>query len=77
MVTSGSHPDDIVIQRQVHSPAIYVLGRVDGALQCSYRSYAEALAQATRLARSERVDVFYSDGEFVFERLARHRSAAS
>jgi len=77
MVPSASHPGDIIIQRQVHSPPVYVLGRIGGALQCFYHTYLEALAQAIRLARIERVDVFYSDGEALFQRVAKHRPGAS
>jgi hypothetical protein len=75
MGTGHPHPRDIVIRRQVHSPAVYVLSRIDGAPQCFYHTYREALAQATRAARNEQVNAFYSDGEHVLEQVADHRPA--
>jgi hypothetical protein len=67
------HPSDIVVQRQVHSPAVYALGRFDGPLQFSFKTHEEALARATRFACREHLDAWYTTDGRVFERIAKHR----
>jgi hypothetical protein len=67
------HPGDIVVHRKVHSPPVYVLSRLDGSLQFSYSTYEEAVAHATRFARSEHLDAWYTNDDRVFERVAKHR----
>ncbi len=65
---------DIVVHRQVHSPAVYVLSRLDGPLQFFCRTSEDAVAHAARCAHREQIDVWYTTDEQVFERVVRHRS---
>ena len=67
------HPGDIVVHRQVHSPAVYAMGRLDGALQCSYKTYDEAIARAIRFAGRESLDAWYTNDGQRYERIATHR----
>jgi len=71
------HSGDIILHRQVHSPAVYVLSRRDGPLRCSYKTYEQALAQAIESTRREHLDAWYTTDGQVFERLARHRPIGS
>ena len=64
---------DVIIHRQVHSPAVYVLSRHDGPLQYFDESYDTALAQAKQFARQAKLDVWYTLDELTFERVATHR----
>jgi hypothetical protein len=64
------HPGDIVVHREVLSPALYVLSRLGVPLQFSCKTYEEALAQATEYARRERVDAWFTMDERAYERLA-------
>jgi hypothetical protein len=68
-------PGDVVIHRQIHSPAVYILSRLDGAPQCSYKSYGEALAGATGFALQAHLDAWYTTDEVAFKRVAHHRPA--
>jgi hypothetical protein len=76
MGSANPHPGDIVVHRQVHSPAVYVLSRVDEPLYLSYQSYEDAVTQATRSARREHVDAWYTTDERTYERLAGYRPSA-
>jgi hypothetical protein len=64
---------DVVIHRQVHSPAVYVLSRRGGPLQFSHTTYQAAEHQATGFARKKRLDVWYTTDEIAFKRVAHHR----
>ena len=64
---------DIVIHRQVHSPAVYVLSVLDGPPQLVYKRYEAALTHATACALEEFVDAWYTTDEHAFECVAAHR----
>jgi hypothetical protein len=66
---------DIIILREVHSPAVYLLGALGGVPQLSYRTYAEAVEYATRFSREACVDVWYTIDAQSFDRVAQHRTA--
>jgi hypothetical protein len=70
-------PGDIVVHRQVHSPAVYVLSRLDGTLQFSYKTYDEAVARAIRFASRESLDAWYTNDEQRYERFAKYRSESA
>jgi hypothetical protein len=70
------HPGDIVVHRQVHSPAIYVLSRFGAPLQYSCKTYDDAVARATEYARREHLDAWYTTDERIYERVAGHRASA-
>jgi|SoiMethySBSTD1v2_1073268.scaffolds.fasta_scaffold1040558_2 hypothetical protein len=65
--------DDVIISRQVHSPAVHVLGRRGGPLQASYRTYGEALKTASSFAVDQHLDVWFTADEHTFDRVAQHR----
>lgn len=66
---------DVIIHREVHSPAVYVLGRMDEPLQVTYKGYEEALAHATALAHAKQLDVWYTTDEQTFLRVDEHRAS--
>jgi hypothetical protein len=68
------HPGDVVVQWQMHSPAVYVLRRRDGRSRGFCKTYEEALARAIGCARREHLDAWYTNDGQVFERLSQHRS---
>jgi hypothetical protein len=41
-------PGDVIIHRQVHSPAVYTLSALDGLHQITYRTYEGALDIVSR-----------------------------
>ena len=65
--------DDVIISRQVHSPAVHVLGRRGGPLQASYTSYEAARVIALGFALKHHLDAWYTTDEQTFERIAQHR----
>ncbi len=67
------HAGDVVIHRQVHSPAIYILSRLNEPLQCSFTTYDQALDHATRFAQHERLDVWFTIDEMAFDRVMQMR----
>jgi hypothetical protein len=71
------HPGDIVVHRQVHSPAVYAIGRFDGVLQFSYKTYDEAIGRAIRFASRESLDAYYTNDGRRYERFAKHRSESA
>jgi hypothetical protein len=75
MGDNGPRPGDIVVHRQIHSPAIYVLSRLDGVLQLSYKDYQEALASASRFASRAHLDVWYTTDDGVYEQVFNYRPA--
>ena len=66
-------PGDLVVHRQVHSPAVYAMGTLDGPSQFFCRTYDEAIARAIRFASRESLDAWYTNDEQRYERFARHR----
>ena len=66
---------DVIIHREVHSPAVYVLGRMDEPLQVIHKSYERALAHATALADAKQLDVWYTTDEQTFLRVDEHRAS--
>lgn len=68
-------PDDVIIHRQVHSPAAYILSRQAGPLQASYTSYEAARVAALGFVLKHHLDAWYTTDEQTFERIAEHRPA--
>ena len=66
-------PGDIVVHRVVHSPAVYLIGRLDGMLQVSCKTYDEAIARAIGFARHESLDAWYTNDEQRYDRFGRYR----
>jgi hypothetical protein len=64
---------DVLIHRQVHSPAVYVLSTLDGPPQFFHKTYKDAVDRATRFAFKESVDAWYTTDELIFKRVAQHR----
>jgi hypothetical protein len=64
------HPGDVVVHRQVHSPAVYALSRLKAPLQRSYKTYEEAVALAIVFAQKEHVDGWFTMDQRIYERLA-------
>jgi len=69
-------PDDVIVHRQIHSPAVYILSRQAGSFQVSYESYDAARAAAIGFALKEHLDVWYTTDEQAFERIGQHRPPA-
>jgi hypothetical protein len=64
---------DVIIQRQVHSPAVYVLHTLGWPGQFFHRTYEAAMEQARRFALIQSIDVWYATDASVFKRVAQHR----
>ena len=64
---------DIIVLRQVHSPAVYILSVHDGPPQIAFRTHEEALEKARRFAQQARLDVWYTTDGDAFERVGQHR----
>jgi len=67
-------PDDVIISRQVHSPAVYILRRQAGPLQASFKTYDQALKTAAGFALNQHLDVWFTTDERTFDRVAQHRA---
>jgi hypothetical protein len=67
--------DDVIIHRQIHYPATYILSRQSGSLQASYKSYEAARVAALGFVLKHHLDAWYTTDEQTFERIAQHRSA--
>jgi len=70
-------PGDIIIHRQIHSPAVYTLSVLNGSHQVTYQTYEEAFDRAQRFALRECLDVWYTTDEDAFEPIAHHRPTRS
>lgn len=68
---------DVVVHRQVHSPAVYILSAFDEPPQLSCLRYEQAVAHATAFAAKTHIDVWYTSDEQIFKRIARHRLPTS
>jgi hypothetical protein len=64
---------DVIVHRQVHSPAVYILSRLDAPLQVSYRTHGEALKAARAFTAQSHLDAWYTTDEQTFTRVAQHR----
>jgi hypothetical protein len=69
-------PGDVIIHRQVHSPAVYVLSTLNEALQLSCKTYADALDRATAFAMRAHRDAWYTTDEQIFKRIGQYRPAS-
>ncbi len=67
---------DVIIHREINSPAVYILSILDGSRQIRCRAYDDALDRAQRFALREHLDAWYTTDEHVFERVAHHRPTA-
>jgi hypothetical protein len=76
VVLNRPQTGDVIIHREVHSPAIYVLSILDGVRQVTCETYKEALDRAQRFALREHLDAWYTTDEHAFERVAQHRLRA-
>jgi hypothetical protein len=76
-VQSTPQAGDIVIHRQIHSPAVYVLSVLDEPHQIMCLTYEGALDRAIGFARREHLDAWYTIDEQTFERVAENRSVRS
>ena len=68
---------DVIIHRQIHSPAVYLLSALNRPHQITCRTYEDSLDRAQRFALREHLDVWYTVDEHAFERVAQHRPAPS
>jgi hypothetical protein len=75
MTEGRPRPGDIVVHRQVHSPAVFVLSRLDGPLEYFARTYKDAVDLASRFTTEAGVDAWYTTDERTFTRVAQHRVA--
>ncbi|MEO5739369.1 MAG: hypothetical protein ABIS29_02110 [Vicinamibacterales bacterium] len=66
-------PGDVIIHRQVHSPAVYILSVFRQSHQVTYQTYDEAVDSAQRFAEREHLDAWYTTDEQTFERVAEYR----
>ena len=73
MTTALPHEGDLIIHRQVHSPAVYVLSALAGPDQISHATYKDAAASATRFAQATSVVVWFTADKLRYERIAQHR----
>ena len=56
-------PGDIIIHRQIHSPAVYILSTLDGPLQVSFNTYEKAAIRALAFAREKHLGAWYTTDE--------------
>jgi hypothetical protein len=64
---------DVVIHRQVRSPAVYALSTLGEPLQFFHKTYEDAVDRATRFALKELIDAWYTTDELIFKRVAQYR----
>ncbi len=76
-VTMAPHPGDVVIHREVHSPAVYVLSVFSELRKITCKTYDDAFDRAQRFALREHLDAWYTTDEHVFERVAQYRPTRS
>ena len=70
---TAPRPGDIIIHRETHSPAVYVLSAFNEPHQITLPTLEEALERARRFALRAHLDAWYTTDEHGFERVARHR----
>ncbi len=68
-------PGDVVIRCVRESDARYVLSRYPGGEQFSFRTYDQALNNATGFAVREKVDVWYDAGDAPLACVGVYRSS--
>ena len=68
MERSGTapRPGDIIIHRETHSPAVYILSAFNEPHQITCHTFEDARERA-------RLDAWYTTDEHRFERIAQHR----
>jgi hypothetical protein len=66
-------PGDIVIHRQIHSPAVYLLSTLGGPLQLSFNTYEKAAIRAVAFASEKHLDAWYTTDEQTFKQVVQHR----
>lgn len=70
---NAPRPGDLVIYRGDASAGTYVLSAFQHATQLTFRTYEDAVRDATAFAATNHVDAWYTvDGE-TYERTAGHR----
>ena len=74
MDSHSPQPGDVIVHRQVHSPAVYILSRLDDRPQFYCKAYIDAVAKASSFAANAHVDAWYTTDEQSFERIAEHRA---
>ena len=72
-LANAPQPGDVIIHRQIHSPAVYILSALNGSHQIIFRTYQDALDRAQRFALREHLDAWYTVDEHAFERVAQRR----
>ena len=68
----GPQLGDIVIRKEAHSPVTYLLSRFARQPQFLCRTYEEAAWAAEAVARTERIDAWYTSDDKSFELITLH-----